>query len=193
MPKLFTFSAESFGLSPEVEALLRSKNAIFMDFGSAAYVRSESIASTMSELISGQQSSQSASNRTISSEIAAMQSQLEKTNKEIQVLLARLEGKENEAISLQKRVQDSTKIIEGLKTENLRLSALVNTQSATQVVYGDTETLRDSYQKLQLAFQSLRTQNIEAIASLKVLEEENDDLRDELEALRSQARGASRS
>jgi cell division protein FtsB len=44
-----------------------------------------------------------------------------------------------------------------------------------------------------LAFQSLRTQNIEAIASLKVLEEENDDLRDELEALRSQARGASRS
>jgi cell division protein FtsB len=61
------------------------------------------------------------------------------------------------------------------------------------VVYGDTETLRDSYQKLQLAFQSLRTQNIEAIASLKVLEEENDDLRDELEALRSQARGASRS
>jgi DNA-binding NarL/FixJ family response regulator len=82
-----------------------------MDFGSAAYVRSESIASTMSELISGQQSSQSASNRTISSEIAAMQSQLEKTNKEIQVLLARLEGKENEAISLQKRVQDSTKII----------------------------------------------------------------------------------
>jgi chromosome segregation ATPase len=193
MPKLFTFSAESFGLSPEVEALLRSKNAIFMDFGSAAYVRSESIASTMSELISGQQSSQSASNRTISSEIAAMQSQLEKTNKEIQVLLARLEGKENEAISLQKRVQDSTKIIEGLKTENLRLSALVNTQSATQVVYGDTETLRDSYQKLQLAFQSLRSQNIEAIASLKVLEEENDDLRDELEALRSQARGASRS
>jgi hypothetical protein len=50
MKKYFTFSAGSFARVPAIEALLRSRNAIYMEFGSSACVRSEQVPLMLSEL-----------------------------------------------------------------------------------------------------------------------------------------------
>jgi peptidoglycan hydrolase CwlO-like protein len=192
MPKLFTFSAESFGLSPEVEALLRSKNAIFMDFGSSAYVKSEGVSSIMLELMSIDKSSQTGETTIIDAEKEAMQSQLEKLNKYVPELIGKLDSKQSEVVALNGRVEEFIRAIEGLKAENLRLSALVKSNDLGGALNEETGTTRAVYEKLQSAFQDLRSQHIEAIASLKVLEEENDELRKEIESLRNQANAARR-
>jgi chromosome segregation ATPase len=192
MPKLFTFSAESFGLSPEVEALLRSKNAIFMDFGSSAYVKSEGVSSIMLELMSIDKSSQTGETTIIDAEREAMQSQLEKLNKYVPELVGKLDSKQSEVVALNGRVEEFIRAIEGLKAENLRLSALVKSNDLGGALNEETGTTRAVYEKLQSAFQDLRSQHIEAIASLKVLEEENDELRKEIESLRNQANTARR-
>jgi hypothetical protein len=188
MPKLFTFSAESIELGLEVETLLRSKNLIFMDFSSSAYIRSEGIHAIMLELIAKQQSSQSHVAEILTSEKLAVQAQLEKAINEVQVLRVELNGARNEVGAMRKHVDDSSKIIESLRSENLHLNALAKAQDITPPISAADPALRENYQRLQLAFQDLRSQNIEAIASLKVLEDENEDLRTELEALKGQAK-----
>jgi phage shock protein A len=50
--------------------------------------------------------------------------------------------------------------------------------------------LKQAYEKLQKEFQALRAQNADALASLKVLEEENEELTQELENLRNQIKNA---
>ena len=192
MQKLFTFSAESFGLSPEVEALLRSKNAIFMDFGSSAYVRSEGVPAIIGELISINQRSQSISAQQVDAEKGAIQVQQEKLNGEIQSLFVKLETKEREVVSLEKLLEDSGKTVESLRAENLRLTSLSRNQEQKPLTNDGNKTIQESYEKLQLAFQKLRAENIDAITSLKVLEDENDDLRKELESIRTQARATCR-
>jgi phage shock protein A len=54
----------------------------------------------------------------------------------------------------------------------------------------DYDVLKLAYEKLQKEFQALRTQNADALASLKVLEEENEELMQELENLRNQIKNA---
>jgi predicted nucleic acid-binding Zn-ribbon protein len=188
MQKLFTFSAESIALSPEVEALLRSKNAIFMDFGSSAYVRSEGMPALIWELMSGNQRLQSLHAQTMDTENETMRTQLEKLNIEINGLAARLETKEREVHSLQKTVDESSKSISDLRAENLRLVTLSHAQDQKPSAYSENRAEQEGYEKLQRAFETLRSQNIEAITSLKVLEDENDHLQRELESLRSQVK-----
>jgi hypothetical protein len=50
--------------------------------------------------------------------------------------------------------------------------------------------LKQAYEKLQKEFQALRAQNADALASLKVFEEENEELMQELENLRNQIKNA---
>jgi predicted nucleic acid-binding Zn-ribbon protein len=50
--------------------------------------------------------------------------------------------------------------------------------------------LKQAYEKITKEFQSLKAQSIEAITSLKVLEDENEELREEIETLRSQLKSA---
>jgi hypothetical protein len=188
MQKLFTFSAESITLSPEVEELLRSKNAIFMDFGSSAYVRSEGMSALIWELMSGNQRLQSPHAQTMDTETEMMRTQLEKLNTEICGLVARLETKEREVFSLQKTVDESSKSLSDLRAENMRLVTLGHTQDQKPSDHSENRVQHESYEKLQWAFQTLRSQNIEAITSLKVLEDENDHLHKELESLRSQVK-----
>jgi phage shock protein A len=52
------------------------------------------------------------------------------------------------------------------------------------------DALKQAYEKLQREFQALRSQNAEALASLKVLEDENEELAQELERLKSQSKNA---
>ncbi|HEX2014841.1 MAG TPA: hypothetical protein VLA68_06410 [Nitrososphaera sp.] len=54
----------------------------------------------------------------------------------------------------------------------------------------DYDMLKQAYEKLQKEFQVLRAQNADALTSLKVLEEENEELMQELEDLRNQVKNA---
>ena len=73
--------------------------------------------------------------------------------------------------------------------ENLRLQAAAkNAAVATQPV--PDEKLKQSYKKLQKDFHALRSESIDAITSLKVLEDENDGLREEIDQLRSQIKNS---
>jgi chromosome segregation ATPase len=163
-----------------------------MDFGSSAYVKSEGVSSIMLELMSIDKSSQTGETTIIDAEREAMQSQLEKLNKYVPELVGKLDSKQSEVVALNGRVEEFIRAIEGLKAENLRLSALVKSNDLGGALNEETGTTRAVYEKLQSAFQDLRSQHIEAIASLKVLEEENDELRKEIESLRNQANAARR-
>jgi hypothetical protein len=52
------------------------------------------------------------------------------------------------------------------------------------------DKFRQSYEKLVKDFQALRAQNAEALTSIKVLEDENDELMGELEKAKSESRTA---
>ena len=81
------------------------------------------------------------------------------------------------------RGKTTAKLIETLKAENARLQSL-------QQFQGDHK-LKQSYEKLQKDFQQLRAQSADALTSLKVLEDENDELMAELEKARSQCKNVS--
>ena len=163
-----------------------------MDFGSSAYVRSEGVPAIIGELISINQRSQSISAQQVDAEKGAIQVQQEKLNGEIQGLFVKLETKEREVVSLEKQLEDSGKTVESLRVENLRLTSLSRNQEQKPLANDGNKTIQESYEKLQLAFQKLRAENIDAITSLKVLEDENDDLRKELESIRTQAKATCR-
>jgi hypothetical protein len=148
--KLFTFSADSFTLSPDLEALLRTKEAVYMDFGNSAYVRSNLIPSILSDLISSAGTTL-AKNQPIF----------------IQAVEGELAGKNS--------------------TSQGGVSKTESSQSGT-VLQASDSSLRESYQRLQNEFQALRSQNIDTLASLKVLEDENEEIRIELDGLKAHAK-----
>lgn len=79
-------------------------------------------------------------------------------------------------------------MVETLKAENARLQAALKNAPAApaaQTAQGD-DRLKQQYEKIQKEFQALRAQSAEALASLKVLEEENEELTQELDHLRNQ-------
>lgn len=189
MPKLFTFSAESFELDPKVEAYFRAKKVIYMDFGSSAYVRSEDLPSILSELVSGHIQPDATSESLAIREKESLELELESSLKRNEELCSNLNLKEIELDSLRHRIDDSAKVLEDLRVENQRLNSL-NQRAQPSPLTDNSEALRQSYVKLQKDFQSLRSQNIEAITSLKVLEDENEMLRGQLENLKSQEKAA---
>jgi hypothetical protein len=84
-----------------------------------------------------------------------------------------------------------TRLIGMLKAENARFQASIKNAPAQnlQPVQGD-DKLRQSYEKLQKEFQALRAQSAEALTSLKVLEDENEELTQELEMLKNRSKNA---
>lgn len=78
-----------------------------------------------------------------------------------------------------------------LEAENARLQASIKNARAPnlQLVQGD-DKLKQSYEKLQKEFQALRAQSAEALTSLKVLEDENEELTQELELLKNHSKNA---
>ncbi len=180
MEKLFTFSADSFSLDPDIESFLRTKNVIYMDYGLRAYIKSEAIPSILSELASA---TKVYSKQSDAAELLKVE--LEKSLQEKAGLITRTGLMEAELASLRTQVASALQQVQKLDAEK-RLSSQRNTPNSIPQSGSGSDALRQSYEKLRTEFQTLMSQSIESITSLKVLEEENEELRQELENLRAQ-------
>lgn len=195
--KLFAFNAGSFSLDDNVEGFLRSKGAIALDFGSSVYINSEAVSAILSELVEKSQSTDSSA-ASAEAMVAQLRSELGRFGAERQRLIEEnariaLQAKSlgEQVTALKEQIAGSAKTIETLKAENLRLAvASKSPPPAPAPQAASDDRLRLSYEKLAKEFQQLRGQSIEAITSLKVFEEENESLRDELETLKAQAKNA---
>lgn len=190
--KLFMFNAGSFALDPSVEVFLKSKDAISLDFGATAYINCEAMPAILSELV--ERSKADASNTDLvaqlKAELGRFADERQKMVEDNAKLASQLHSNSIEMAALKEQAASNAKTIEALKTENAHLqSALKNAapKATVQVASGD-DKLKQSYEKLQKEFQSLRSQSIDAITSLKVLEDENEELRQELDQLKSQSK-----
>lgn len=192
--KRFTFNASSFALDPAVENLLKSKGAIAIDFGMMQYVSSEAMPAILSELV--ERSKPDAPSDTdlvaqLKAEIGRIGAEKQKMMEDNVRLASELRSHSTEVTALKEKDERTAKVIESLKAENMRLQlALKTVQQATpaanQAVGQSDKKLRQSYEKLQKEFQQLRSQSAEEITLLKVLEDENEELRHELEELKNQ-------
>ncbi|AIC14772.1 hypothetical protein [Nitrososphaera viennensis] len=194
--KLFTFNASSFALDASVESLLKSRGAITLDFGSSAYINSDAMPAILSELAAAASSSES-SNAANEALVAQLKMELGKFGAERQKLMdentrlaSQLRTYASEVSMLKAQAFTSAKTIETLKAENARLQAAPKSAPAPQAAAASSDAVQQAYEKLKKEFQALKAQNAEAITSLKVLEDENDELREEVEMLRSQAKNA---
>lgn len=161
MSKLYSFNAGSFYLDDSVAELLKSKGAISLDFGTAAYINSEAMPSILADLLSH--------NSVEQLEILVQQNQ--KVAAQNSQLAVQLDSSAAEITRLTQQLAVAQKTIETLK-------------SSPQPADFDSR-MKQAYEKLQKEFNALRTSSIEAITSLKVLEEENDQLHDELDKLKA--------
>lgn len=190
--KLFTFTVSSFVLDSQVEGFLKSKGAITLDFGTSAYVNSEAMPAVLSELMSRSPAGSSNSDAMVAqlkAELGRFGADRQKIMEDNARLASQLHSQSAEMMALKDQAAGAARTIELLKMENLRLQAAAkNAAASTQAV--PDEKLKQSYEKLQKDFQALRSESIDAITSLKVLEDENDDLRQEIDQLRSQIKNA---
>ena len=192
--KRFTFNASSFALDPAVENLLKSKGAIAIDFGMMEYVSSEAMPAILSELLERSKldaPSDADFVAQLKAEIGRIGAEKQKMMEDNVRLASELRSHSTEVAALKEEAERTAKVIESLKAENMRLQlALKTVQQATpaakQAAEQSDKKLRQSYEKLQKEFQQLRSQSAEAITLLKVLEDENEELRQELERLKNQ-------
>lgn len=153
MTKFFTFSADSVSLNPSVESFLRSKNAIFMDFGSAAYVNSVMMPSVFFELIASAEV-----DRITGVDRFAQQSgegvpeeALQNVAKEMSRLNEELALKEAEIASQKSQLASAMKNNASLEAENLRFIAQRNVSSITQCSPDACELPSQSYDRLRIS------------------------------------------
>jgi chromosome segregation ATPase len=187
--KLFSFNAGSFALEPTVEEYLKSKRAIALDFGQSAYVNSDAMPSILSELVSSSSNKQNVDEALVAqlkAELAKFGAERQKLLDESARLASQLQSATGEGLALKAQVSAHARTIEILKSENARLQVAQKNAPAPAADSG----LKQAYEKITKEFQSLKAQSIEAITSLKVLEDENEELREEIETLRSQLKSA---
>lgn len=163
MSKLYSFDAGSFYLDDSVAELLKSKGAISLDFGTAAYINSEAMPSILADLLSPAEPN--------NTELEILVQQNQKVAAQNSQLAVQLDSSAAEIARLAQQLAVAQKTIETLK-------------SSPQPADFDSR-MKQAYEKLQKEFNALRTSSIEAITSLKVLEEENDQLHDELDKLKA--------
>jgi regulator of replication initiation timing len=194
--KLFTFNASSFRLDPSVEGFLKSKGAISLDFGVFAYVNSEAMPSVLSELVKKVNTGASSNADLVAqlkAEVGKYFAERQKMIEDNTRLASHVDTYSAQISALEDQAANAATLIETLKAENARLqSALKNAPAAQsmQPAAGNDDKMRQSYERLKMDMQALRAQSAESLASLKVLEEENEELMIELEKLRSQSRNA---
>ncbi|NWG37220.1 hypothetical protein [Nitrososphaera sp.] len=182
--KLFTFNASSFTLDAAVESLLRSRGAITLDFGQSAYINSDLVPLIMAELV--EKSSSAASEELVAqlkAEIARSQAQSQKMAEDGARLVQQLKSAGAEVASLKEQLAGANRTIESLKAESARLQVAQKSAPAPAID-------RAQYDKVVRELQQLKAQNAEAITSLKVLEDENEELREELDSLKGQTKPA---
>ncbi|MEM2141501.1 hypothetical protein [Nitrososphaera sp.] len=182
--KLFTFNASSFTLDAAVESLLRSRGAITLDFGQSAYINSDLVPLIMAELV--EKSSSAASEELVAqlkAEFARSQAQSQKMAEDGARLVQQLKSAGAEVASLKEQLAGANRTIESLKAESARLQVAQKSAPAPAID-------RAQYDKVVRELQQLKAQNAEAITSLKVLEDENEELREELDSLKGQTKPA---
>lgn len=194
--KLFTFNASSFPLDSSVESYLKSKGALSLDFGTFAYVNSEMMPTILSELIERGKAEASSDTDLVAklkAEVGRYSAERQKIIEDNTRLASQITSYAAEVAALKEQTAGTTRLVETLKSENARLhSAMQNTPAvpSTQLSLAD-DKLKQSYEKLVKDYQALRAQCAEALTSLKVLEDENDELMLELEKMRNQINAAS--
>jgi chromosome segregation ATPase len=189
--KLFTFNASSFPLNPSVEAFLKSKGALSLDFGATAYIKSEAMPAILSELFerSNTVSSNADLVAQLKAEAGSYGAERQKIMENNAKLASQVQSYSTEVAALKEQAAGIARLIETLKAENARLQTAHKNTPAPQPAQGD-DKLKQSYEKLVKEFQDLRAQTAEALTSLKVLEDENEELTQELERMKSQAKNA---
>ena len=192
--KLFTFNASSFPLDPSVEGFLKSKGAVTLDFGTLAYVNSETMPAILLELVEKAQTDVSSNVDLVAqlkAEVGRYSAERQKIIEENTRLGLQAKSYSAEVAALREQAAAAIKTVEALKAENARLQlAAKNVPVAPSTQPAMDDKMRQSYERLQRDLQALRAQNADALASLKVLEVENDDLMRELEKAKSESRNA---
>lgn len=188
--KLFAFNAGSFTLDDRVEGFLRSRDAVALDFGSSAYISPDAMAAILPELVQKAEASSSVPSSeakvvTLQAEISQLLIQIQKFMQDNAQQAAQFKALVAEIAASKEHVAGFERTIEALRAENSRLAA---TKNQLQPAFDDK--MRLAYEKLAKEFHELRTQSVDAITSLKVLEDENDELREEIESLRAQAKNS---
>jgi regulator of replication initiation timing len=191
--KLYTFNASSFGLEVTVEDFLKARGAIALDFGSYAYVSSDAMPSLLSELVERSASSSDAAVvGQLKTELGKFAAERQRLMEDGARLASQLKSSSAEIASLKEQAVAASRAAEALRAENARLKAVAVPAAPTKAPSAAADMmLKQSYERLVREFQQLRSQSIEAITSVKVLEDENTNLQEEIEMLRAQAKNAS--
>ncbi len=190
MAKIFCFDASSFTVEPSIESFLRANGALRMDFGNSAYIDSEKMPQILSGLVSETNYRASIENST-----KELQAKLESLNAEYGKLVgvndnlsSKVGSQSIEIGSLKEQLSSVLKTVENLEAEQTRLQLAVKSAApaTSDTGHPSDASLKQSNDKLRKELEQVRGEGIEAITSLKVLEDENDGLRKELEHLRGQ-------
>jgi chromosome segregation ATPase len=187
--KLFTFNASSFHLDPSIEGFLKSKGAVSLDFGATAYINSDAMPAILSELVERSRIDASHVDLVpqLKAEVGKYDIERQKMMEDSARLASQFQLYSAEVAGLKEQAAGAARLIETLKAENMRLQAALKNVPLPQTIQND-DKLKQSYEKLQKEIQALRAQSAEALASLKVLEDENEELIQELERLKSQSK-----
>lgn len=191
--KLYTFNASSFSLDSKVEEFLKARGAISLDFGSYAYVNSDIMPVLLAELLErpAAGSPDAAVVGQLKAELTKFAAERQRLMEESAKLASQLKASGAENTTLKEQTAASAKVEEALRAENARLKAASAPSGPAPSQASTDPLLKQSYERLVKEFQQLRSQSIEAITSLKVLEDENTNLQEEIEILRAQAKNAS--
>jgi len=189
--KTFSFDAGSFAVDAELEMFLRDNHALRLDFGSSAYIDAEIAVSLLQSLWTkscqlpltpqnlptlqrndsdiarlGEENNRlGLQNAVMNEQIKSMGSDLEKATKQLTEYADSISLLRNENSKLQKQVQNFT--------PNEKQN---NAQAGVSNAPVEERTLSE--------LRRLRLQHADALASIKVLEEENEQLSAELEVAR---------
>jgi len=175
---------------------LKTKGAISLDFGSSAYINCEAMPAVLSELVERSKTDTSSDAGLVAqlkAEISRFVAERQKIMEESSRLVSQLRSHSLEIDAMKEQAAGNAKTIEALRAENTRLQAVLKNTAApkaTVTAAPSDDKLKQSYEKLQKEFHDLKAQSIEAITSLKVLEDENDELREELDQLKNQSKNA---
>lgn len=192
--KLFTFNASSFSLDQSVEDFLKSKGAILLDFGAAAYINSEAMSAILLELVEKSKTALPSNAELVArlrAEVGRYEAERQKITEDHAILASQIRSNSAEIAAMKEQSAQATGIIAILKAENAQLqAALKNAPPPLPQLALGSDKLKQSYEKLQKEFQELRAQRAEALTSLKILEDENNELTQELESLKNRSKNA---
>ena len=189
----YSFDSASFHVDSDVDRYIRERHLVALDLGRSVYLDSQKTVAIITELI--QDKLYPTSSKTNDESLEERDERivgLETNNKRLVDDLARSRSQLNlissNFQSAKMTLEENSTMIVALRSENTQLKA---TLSKPQIVYCDPNDMvarkldqRSGLSELEL----MRSQHIEAITSLKVLEEENCQLRQELDNLKQNAK-----